>query len=107
MRSAGRCSWLRSRASCSSAATSCNGIGVDKTAIAPARALVRGASGALIVGVIALGTMTARAVRDGNAELRESDLAFNRGDLGAAVLHARRSATAYAPGAPHTRSALE
>jgi hypothetical protein len=68
---------------------------------------VRGASGALIVGVIALGAMTYRAVRDGAEELTASDLAFNRGDLPDAVLHARRAATAYAPGAPHTRAALE
>ena len=74
--------------------------------MAPARTLVRGASGVLIVGVIALGTMTYRAVLDGTAELAASDLAFNRGDLAGAVLHARRSATAYAPGAPHTRAAV-
>ena len=57
--------------------------------------------------VIALGVMTYRAVRDGNQALRASDLAFNRGDLADAVLHARRAATAYAPGAPHTRAARE
>ncbi|HEX6765797.1 MAG TPA: hypothetical protein VF103_09980, partial [Polyangiaceae bacterium] len=79
----------------------------NEIAIAPTRAFVRGASGALIVAVIALGAMTYRAVRDGAAELAESDRAFNAGDLGNAVLHARRSATAYAPGAPHTRAAVE
>ena len=68
---------------------------------------MRGASGALIVVVIALGVMTYRAVSDGTDELAASDVAFNRGDLREAVLHARRSATAYAPGAPHTRSARE
>lgn len=78
-----------------------------KVAIAPARALVRGASGALVVGVMALAAMTYRAVHDGSEELRASDAAFNRGDLADAVLHARRAATAYAPGAPHTRPALE
>jgi hypothetical protein len=78
-----------------------------KVAIADARALVRGASGALVVGVMALATMTYRAVRDGSEELRASDVAFNQGDLAGAVLHARRAATAYAPGAPHVRPALE
>jgi hypothetical protein len=73
----------------------------------PARALVRGASGALVVLVTALGAMTYRAVREGNEALRESDRAFHRGNLADAVLHARRAATAYAPGAPHTRAARE
>jgi hypothetical protein len=68
---------------------------------------VRGASVALIALVIALGAMTYRAIREGTDELAASDLAFNRGDLAGAVLHARRAATAYAPGAPHTRSARE
>jgi hypothetical protein len=57
--------------------------------------------------MIALAAMTYRAIRDGNAALRASDLAFHRGDLAGSVLHARRAATAYAPGAPHTRSARE
>jgi len=60
-----------------------------------------------MVGVVALGAMTYRAVREGSDELAASDAAFNRGDLEEAVLHARRAATAYAPGAPHTRAALE
>jgi hypothetical protein len=68
---------------------------------------VRSASGALILGVVALGAMTFRAISEGNEELEASDRAFHRGNLTDAVLHARRAATAYAPGAPHTRSALE
>jgi hypothetical protein len=66
----------------------------------------RGASLGLTLVVLALGAMTFRVVRDGEAALVESDTAFNRGDLAAAVLHARRAAIAYAPGAPHTRAAL-
>jgi hypothetical protein len=66
----------------------------------------RGASLGLTLGVLALGAMTFRVVRDGEAALAESDAAFNRGDLANAVLHARRAAVAYAPGAPHTRAAL-
>jgi hypothetical protein len=61
----------------------------------------------LLVIVVSLGTMTYRAVRDGRSELEASDGAFHRGDLATAVLHARRAATAYAPGAPHTRAAVE
>jgi hypothetical protein len=61
----------------------------------------------LLVIVVSLGTMTYRAVRDGRRELEASDGAFHRGDLATAVLHARRAATAYAPGAPHTRAAVE
>jgi len=68
--------------------------------------IARRASLALTLLVLALGAMTFRVVRDGEAALSESDAAFNRGDLGSAVLYARRAATAYAPGAPHTRAAL-
>ncbi len=69
--------------------------------------IVRGASSTLVVLVLALATMTYRAVREGNDALRESDRAFHRGDLADAVLYARKAATAYAPGAPHTRAARE
>jgi hypothetical protein len=61
---------------------------------------------ALTVCLLALGAMTFRVVREGEAALAESDGAFNRGDLANAVLYARRAAVAYAPGAPHTRAAL-
>jgi len=67
---------------------------------------VRRLSYALAVAVLALLVMTLRAVREGEAAMVESDTAFHRGDLGPAVLHARRAALAYAPGAPHTRVAL-
>lgn len=68
--------------------------------------LARHASLALTLVVLALGVMTFRVVRDGEAALTESDAAFHRGDLANAVLFARRAAIAYAPGAPHTRAAL-
>ena len=67
---------------------------------------LRRASLGLAVAVLALGAMTYRVVRDGEAALAESDAAFNRGDLPNAVLYARRAAIAYAPGAPHTGAAL-
>jgi hypothetical protein len=68
--------------------------------------LARHASFGLTLLVLALGVMTFRVVRDGEAALAESDAAFQRGDLSNAVLFARRAAIAYAPGAPHTRAAL-
>ena len=66
----------------------------------------RRASLALTLVVLALAAMTVRVVHDGEQALAASDQAFNRGDLANAVLYARRSAIAYAPGAPHTRAAL-
>jgi len=66
----------------------------------------RRASLGLTFVVLALGAMTFRVVRDGEAALAESDAAFHKGDLANAVIHARRAAIAYAPGAPHTRAAL-
>ena len=68
--------------------------------------LARRASLGLTFVVLALGAMTFRVVRDGEAALAESDAAFHKGDLANAVIHARRAAIAYAPGAPHTRAAL-
>jgi hypothetical protein len=67
---------------------------------------VRRGSFALTVIVAVLAAMTFRVVSDGNAALEQSDAAFHRGDLENAVLYARRAAIAYAPGAPHTRTAL-
>jgi hypothetical protein len=51
--------------------------------------------------------LTARVVLEGQAELLASDAAFNQGDLRPALEHARRSATLYAPGAPHLERAYE
>lgn len=45
--------------------------------------------------------LTARSVIEGQAELAQSDLAFHRGEVRIATLHARRAAILYAPGAPH------
>ena len=59
----------------------------------------------MLLGVLTLGALTARVVARGEAELSKSDGAFNRGDLRATILHARRSAVLYAPGAPHVPAA--
>jgi cobalamin biosynthesis Mg chelatase CobN len=46
---------------------------------------------------------TLRAVLDGEREIAQSDSAFDGGDLHAAIQHARRAASAYAPRAPHVQ----
>jgi hypothetical protein len=47
------------------------------------------------------GIATLRAVTDGERELGLSDAAFDANDLHGAIAHARRAASAYAPGASH------
>jgi hypothetical protein len=51
--------------------------------------------------------LSARVILDGSSELAQSDAAFDRGDLVPSLEHARRSATLYAPGAPHVTRAYE
>lgn len=58
-----------------------------------------------LLGVLALAALTARAMVDGEEQMKESDRAFNAGDLRAATLYARRAAVLYAPGAPHVELA--
>jgi hypothetical protein len=55
--------------------------------------------------VLMLGVFSARVIVEGESELAASDAAFDRGELGAALDHARRGATLYAPGAPHVERA--
>ncbi len=47
------------------------------------------------------GVATLRAVLDGEREIAASDAAFDANDLHGTIQHARRAASAYAPGAPH------
>jgi hypothetical protein len=47
------------------------------------------------------GVATLRAHLDGQREIAASDAAFDSNDLRGAIEHARRAASAYAPGAPH------
>ncbi len=61
---------------------------------------------ALFLAVAVVGIVTARAVTEGENELVESDADFHRGDLRSSIVHARRAAVLYAPGAPHVRGAL-
>jgi hypothetical protein len=68
--------------------------------------LPRAAAGVLMA-VLVLGLITARAIALGEAEMASSDASFNEGDLPNALLHARRAAVLYAPGAPHVSAAYE
>jgi hypothetical protein len=62
-------------------------------------------AGVLASLVLALSVFTLRQVSDGEGHMRLSDAAFDENDLQAATLHARRAATAFAPGAPHVSRA--
>ncbi len=66
---------------------------------------LRGVALGLMLAVIALATLTARAVVDGQSEMRASDAAFDQGQLRDSLDHARRAAVLYAPGAPHVGAA--
>jgi hypothetical protein len=59
----------------------------------------------MVLAVIGLMVVTARAILEGERQMKQSDEAFHRGDVRNAVLHARRAAILYAPGAPHVNLA--
>jgi len=66
---------------------------------------LRGLSLGLLLALLAMAVVTFRAVHDGEEQMRQSDAAFNRGDLLESMLHARSAAVLYAPGAPHVTRA--
>jgi len=68
---------------------------------------LRAGSWAIAALLLFLGVATLRAVLDGERELRASDAAFDANDLPSAIEHARRAASAYAPGAPHVERSYE
>jgi hypothetical protein len=72
-----------------------------------ARSLLRRLALLAFVVVAIAAALTARVVLEGESELSASNAAFDRGELGPALEHARRSATLYAPGAPHVGRAYE
>lgn len=59
------------------------------------------------IAVAALGAVTARVVVAGEREIAASTAALDAGDAREAIVHARRAAGWYAPGAPHVRVAYE
>jgi hypothetical protein len=61
----------------------------------------------LLTGLLVMGTLTAQAVMEGEAQMRLSDRAFDAGEARQAAQFARRAATHYAPGAPHVRAAYD
>lgn len=69
-------------------------------------AFVRVFSAFALVGLVVF-AVTARVIWAGEAEITESSAALRRGDAQDAVVHARRAAGFYAPGAPHVRVAYE
>ena len=64
------------------------------------------ALGALLV-VLAMAALTARAVVEGREQMRLSEQAFDQGDVRTSLVHARRAAVLYAPGAPHVGQAYQ
>ncbi|MBI3203642.1 MAG: hypothetical protein HYZ29_19040 [Myxococcales bacterium] len=69
--------------------------------------ILRSCAVGLLLIVLGVAGLTARAVREGERQMRESDQAFHRADLPGALLHARAAAVMYAPGAPHVRRGYE
>lgn len=61
----------------------------------------------LLLTVVALSVFTARILVKGDREMALSEEAFDAGRLRDAVLHARRAAILYAPGAAHVSAAYE
>jgi hypothetical protein len=72
-----------------------------------ARGLLQRLSLLAFVVVLIGAALTARVILDGASELAASNAAFDRGELVPSLEHARRSATLYAPGAPHVARAYE
>jgi hypothetical protein len=60
---------------------------------------------AALLGVVVFASVTASTLARGEVALAASDAAFDAGRLRDAVVHARRAAVAYVPGAPHVRAA--
>jgi hypothetical protein len=71
----------------------------------PLATVLRGAALVLTLSVFVLGALTVHTVLEGQEEMEQSTAAFNRGELGDAIQHARRAAGYYAPGAPHVNAA--
>src|SRR6478609_5184511 len=75
----------------------------DRVVARVASVVVWAAAAVMLFG----GVATLRAVLDGERELAASDAAFDANDLQGAIEHARRAASAYAPGAPHVEQSYQ
>jgi hypothetical protein len=71
------------------------------SAVSPRARLLRTLGWSACGVVLFAAVATLRAVLDGEREIAASDAAFDANDLHATIQHARRAASAYAPGAPH------
>lgn len=74
---------------------------------AAARRVLLGVILAMALGLVSFALATFRTLEQGEQELGLSDAAFDRGELEPALLHARRAAILYVPGAPHVTGAYE
>ena len=63
--------------------------------------------GALVgsIGVVVGAVLAFDVISRGEREMEQSDQSFDRGDLVASLVHARRAAALYVPGAPHVKAA--
>jgi len=71
------------------------------SAVSPRGRLLRALGWTACAVLLFTAVATLRAELDGEREIAASDLAFDANDLHGAIQHARRAASAYAPGAPH------
>jgi hypothetical protein len=71
------------------------------------RPVLHGTATALCLALAVFALATQRMLVRGGEELRASDVAFDAGQLDAAIRHARRAATSYVPGAAHVDAAYE
>jgi hypothetical protein len=72
-----------------------------------ARRVLVGVALVIVLALVSFALATFRTLERGQAEMHESDAAFDRGELELALLHARRAALLYVPGARHVGSAYE
>lgn len=74
---------------------------------AAARRVLVGVALVVALGLVSFAFGTFRTLERGQQELAASDAAFDRGELEPALLHARRGALLYVPGAPHVARAYD
>ena len=77
------------------------------SSVSPRGRLLRALGWAACVVALFAAVATLRAVLDGEREIAASDAAFDADDLHGAIQHARRAASAYAPGASHVEQGYQ
>jgi hypothetical protein len=61
----------------------------------------------MTIALVVFALLAHRSIARGDREMQESDRAFDSGRLELAVLHARRAAAAYVPGAQHVAAGFD